>query len=104
MSLLEPMVTASFLSTLFLASAVQVAAQPVDGKACCDCETSSLAQLSFAKRVIASPYSILNLDRLRVNVIKGLNIFEVISSPAENDVSTMYIASVGVGSPPTSCK
>ena len=88
------MVAPSFLSTLFFA--LGVAAHTVERKA-------SLSKLRFTKRVSASLYNIANLDRLRVNAIKGFNNFEVINSSAEN-AGTTYIASVGVGQPPTTCK
>ena len=88
------MITPSFLSTLFFALAV--AAQTVEQKA-------PFSQLRFSKRVSSSLYNIANLDRLRVNAIKGFKDFEVINSPAEN-VGIAYIASVGVGLPPTTCK
>ena len=84
----------SFLSTLFFALAV--AAQTVEARA-------PLSQLRFSKRVSSSLYNIANLDRLRVNAIKGFKDFEVINSPAEN-VGIAYIASVGVGLPSTTCK
>ena len=88
------MVAPSFLSTLFFS--LVVAAQTVEQKA-------SLSQLRFAKRVSANLNNIVNLDRLRVNAIKGFNNFGVISSSADN-VGVTYIASVGVGRPPTNCK
>jgi hypothetical protein len=88
------MVAPFFLSALFFALAA--AAQTIERKA-------SLSQLRFSKRVSASLYNIVNLDRLRVNAIKGFNVFEVINSSAEN-IGVTYIASVGVGRPPTICK
>ena len=88
------MVATSFLSTLFIALAV--AAKPVERKA-------SAPTLSFTKHV--SGGDIVELDRLRIDLFKGIDIFGpgISSSPAENRAVT-YIASVGVGSPPTYCK
>ena len=89
------MVATSFLSTLFIALAV--AAKPVERKA-------SAPTLSFTKHV--SGGDIVKLDRLRIDLFKGIDsIFGpgISSSPAENRAVT-YIASVGVGSPPTYCK
>ena len=92
------MVAVSFLSTLL---ALAVAAHPVEQKA-------SLVQLRFAKRVRTGPNNIVKQDRLRVNNIKagkaqGLENRAAISSPADNQIVS-YVASVGVGSPPTKCK
>jgi cathepsin E len=92
------MVAASFLSTLFFALALAVAAHPVEQKA-------SRAQLRFVKRVNHNP---VKQDQLRVNSIigkagKGLSNREVINSPADNRAVT-YIASIGVGNPATNCK
>jgi hypothetical protein len=89
------MVAPSFLSTLFFALAV--AAQTVERKAL-------PSQLRFTKRVSASLYNIVNLDRLRVNAIKGFNVFEVFSNSSAENIGVSYIVSVGVGSPPTICK
>lgn len=90
------MVATSFLSTLFLALAV--AAKPVERRA-------TLAQLSFTKHVGGG--DVFKLDRLRVEILKRIEgVLEFgpgISSPAENR-AVSYIASVGVGSPPTYCK
>ena len=89
------MVAASILSTFLLAFAV--AANPVERRA-------TLSQLSFTKHV--SQGDLLKLDRLRVDILKrviGNTFGPGISSPAENRGVT-YIASVGVGSPPTNCK
>jgi hypothetical protein len=78
------MVAASFLSSLFLALAV--AASPFEKRA-------PLAKLSFAKRVTAN----------MVGRDQGLKSRAVINSQADNRAIT-YIATVGVGSPPTNCK
>ena len=93
------MVAASFLSTLLLALAV--AAQPVEHKAL-------LAKLPFTRRVSTGLNNIVKQDRLRVNNFKagkvqGLENRAAVSSPADNHIVS-YIASVGVGSPPTKCK
>ena len=87
------MVATSFLSTLFIALAV--AAKPVERKA--------LPQLSFTKLI--SGGDLFKLDRLRIDLFKGIDFFGpgISSSPAENRAVT-YVASVGVGSPPTYCK
>ena len=91
------MVATSFLSTLLLALAV--AAKPIE-------ERAPLQQLSFSKHV--SGGNLFKLDRLRVvGLLKKIeSIFGPgpgISSPAENR-AVSYIATVGVGSPPTNCK
>ena len=93
------MVAAFFLSTLLLALAV--AAQLVERKA-------SLAKLPFTRHVSTGLNNIVKQDRLRVNYIKAgkvrcLENRAAISSPAVNHVVS-YVASVGVGSPPTKCK
>ena len=90
------MVAVSFLSTLFLALAVF--AKPVEQR------DASLPQLSFAKLVRGG--DVVNLDRQRVDHIKGIDTFgpgSGKSSPADNRAVT-YVATVGVGSPPTNCK
>ena len=88
------MVAASFLSTFFLALAV--AANPVERSA------SSLTRLPFARRVNDGVFNVLKLDQLRANFLSGFGIKEF-SSPATN-IGFRYVASVGVGDPPTFCK
>lgn len=90
------MLAASFLSTLFFF--IAVAAHPVE-------RAASLPQLSFTKRVGDGLYNIVEQDLLRANFIKGIDIdiFGVFSSGAENR-AVSYVASVGVGSPPTNCR
>ena len=93
------MVAASFLSTFFLALAV--AANPVERK-------TSLAQLRFARRVSANSNNFFRQDQLRAKFLKGgksqgVENRAVVNSQADNRAVT-YIASVGVGSPPTNCK
>ena len=88
------MVVASFLSILFLSFAV--AAETVK-------QAESLSKLFLTKRVSAIR-NIVNLDRLRVNNIMGYEVFNVISSSAEIVNATAYLATIGVGCPPTNCK
>ena len=93
------MVAASFLSTLFFALAV--AASPLEKKA-------SLPKLRLTKRVSTNPGNLVKLDRLRANNIKAAKVpsvenRDVINSPAENR-AVIYVASIGVGSPPTNCE
>jgi hypothetical protein len=89
------MVATSFLSTLFIALAV--AAKPVERR------DASLPTLSFSKRVTDG--NLMKLDHSRIDFLKGIHIFGpgISSSPATNKAVT-YVASVGVGSPPTYCK
>ena len=67
-------------------------------------------KLSFAKLISTSTTKLVKHDRLRVNNMKagkarGLkNRAGIISSPATNDYVVSYVASVGVGDPPTNCK
>ena len=90
------MVAASFLPTLFLSLAV--AAEPVE-------KAESLTKLLLTRRVGANANrDIVNLDRLRVNKIMGCDIFDVASSSADSVNASVYLATVGVGCPPTNCK
>lgn len=95
------MVAAFLLPTLLLALAV--AAQPVEQTA----PETSLVKLAFKKQV-GNGSNIFKLDRLRTNSMKAgkaqaLENRAGISSPAENR-AVAYVASVGVGDPPTYCK
>ena len=92
------MVVASFFSTLFFALAVVARAHPVE-------RSESLPHLSFTKHIIDEIFNIVEQDLLRVKLIKGLDLHDIFgfNSPAVNRAVT-YIASVGVGSPPTYCK
>jgi hypothetical protein len=85
------MVAASFLSTLLLL-ALAVAAKPVEKR-------TSLPSLSFVKRLGTGLKNIIKLDQLRLFNLLG---FEVVA-PADNR-AVSYVASVGVGFPPTFCK
>ena len=90
------MVAASFLPTLFLSLAV--AAEPVE-------KAESLTKLLLTRRVGANANrDIVNLDRLRVNKIMGCDIFDVTRSSADSVNASVYLATVGVGCPPTNCK
>ena len=86
----------SFFSTLFFALAV--AAHPVE-------RSGSLPTLSFTRHIIDEVFNIVEQDLLRASFIKGIDIFHIfgISTPAVNKAVT-YVASVGVGDPPTYCK
>jgi cathepsin E len=91
------MVATSFLSTLLLA--LTVVAKPVERRA-------SLAELPFIKLVTGG--NICKLDQLRAKLFKEIGLPDIFgpgiaSSPAENR-AVSYIATVGVGSPPTNCK
>jgi cathepsin E len=97
------MVAASLLSTLLFALAV--VAQPAK-------PTTSQVKLGFSKRIISTgtgPINLVEQDRLRANYLKAGNPqalqgrSAVLSSPADNR-AVSYIATVGVGSPPTNCK
>ena len=96
------MVAASLLSTFFFALAA--VAQPVE-------QPTSQVKLAFSKRIDTStgPVNLVEQDRLRVNHLKAgkdqglVGRSAVLSSPADNR-AVSYIATVGVGSPPTNCK
>ena len=92
------MLAASFrvLPTLLLSLAIQVAAEPVE-------RAESFTKLLLTKRVGANR-NIVNLDRLRVNNIMGYDIFDAISTSADSVNASVYLATVGVGCPPTNCK
>ena len=85
-----------FFSTLFLGLAVT--AHPVE-------RAGPLVQLSFTKYIINEVFNIVEQDLLRAKFHKGIDILDIfgLSSPAVNR-AVSYIASVGVGSPPTYCK
>ena len=87
------MLAPSLLSTLFFTLAV--ATCPFERK-------TSFAKLPFQKRFSESEdyLDIVRGDRRRADIFKGN---EVYSSPAKN-IAVSYVASVGVGSPPTTCK
>ena len=92
------MVAASLLSTLLLALAI--AAKPVE-------QNASLVKLAFVKRVSTGTTILVKQDRLRVNNIKAGKVQglenRADSAPAENRAIS-YVASIGVGNPPTDCK
>ena len=88
------MVAASLLSILL---ALAVAAKPVERDA-----SPSLVKLPFAKRVSTGTTNIVSQDVLRLKNIKGGK-NQGLSAPAENK-AIEYVASVGVGNPPTYCK
>ena len=91
------MVAASLLSTLL---ALAIAAKPVK-------QNSSLVKLAFVKRVSTGTTILVKQDRLRVNNIKAGKVQglenHADSAPAENRAIS-YVASIGVGYPPTDCK
>ena len=89
------MVAAS-LFTFFLSLAV-AAAKPLE-------QAASFTKLLLTKRTVTGSRNIVNMDRLRVNNIIGHDIFDVISTSAENVNASVYLATVGVGCPPTNCK
>lgn len=90
------MVVVSFLSTIFLALAVT--AHPVE-------RGESLPHLRFTKHIIDGVFNIIDQDLLRAKYFKEFDIFGFYGSdsPAVNK-AVSYIASVGVGFPPTYCK
>lgn len=97
------MIHATLLTTVFLALAV--AANPVVVK-------RSLVTLPVSRSINLKGKSILEHDQLRAQALrtKGEAIASgvsrrsaVISSQATNE-AVSYIASIGVGSPPTQCK
>ena len=90
------MVVASFVSALFFALAV--VAHPV--------ERTALAKLSFTVRIGDGVFNLVELDLLRLgSIIKGIesDVFKIFNTQTDNRATT-YVASVGVGSPPTNCK
>ena len=90
------MVAAAILSTLLLFLAAS--AKPVEQR-----DTSLAAQLAFVKLVTVG--NLVSQAQLRLDKIKGINNGPAkgINSPADNR-AVSYIATVGVGSPPTNCK
>lgn len=90
------MLATSFLSTLFLALAAT--AHPVE-------RADSFPQLSFTKSISDQVFNIVEQDLLRAGFFQGINFANIfgVNSPALNKAVT-YVASVGVGSPPTNCK
>ena len=95
------MVAASLLSTLLLA--LFVAAQPTAVK-------NSLVRLPFVKRISdAGPHNLIKQDQLRIQGLKAnAEGFDVLTSrqlnSGANNQAASYVASVGVGNPPTQCK
>ena len=91
------MVASSFVSALFFA--LTVVAHPFE-------RTPSLPHLAFTVRVGKGVCKIVDQDRLRFGSMnKGIesDIFKIFNTQTDNR-ATMYVASVGVGSPPTNCK
>ena len=97
------MVFATLLTTIFLTLAV--AAEPIPVK-------RSLVTLPISRRINLNGINILEHDQLRAKALKatgearaaGLSDrASVINSQAENQ-AVSYVASIGVGSPPTQCK
>ena len=76
------MVAAAIVSTLLLFLAASATGKPVEQRD----TVASLVQLPFVKRVT-----------VRQAQAEGIN------TPADN-IAVSYIATVGVGSPPTNCK
>ena len=89
------MVAASILSTLLLI--VAASANPVEQR------DASLPQLAFVK--VVNGGNIVSQAQSQLNKIMGINAGPAkgINSPADNR-AVSYIATVGVGSPPTNCK
>ena len=93
------MVAASFVSALFFALAV--VAHPVERTA-----SDTLARLPFAIRIGKGVFKLVEQDLLRFgSIINGIesDIFKIFNTQTDNRATT-YVASVGVGSPPTNCK
>ena len=90
------MVAASFVSALFFA--LTVVAHPFE-------RTPSLNRLAFTVRVGKGACKIADQDRLRFGSMnKGIESERKIFNTQTDNRATMYVASVGVGSPPTNCK
>ena len=88
------MVAAPILSTLLLI--VAASANPVEQR------DASLPQLAFVK--VVNGGNIVSQAQSQLNKIMGINgPAEGINSQADNRVVS-YIATVGVGCPPTNCK
>ena len=89
------MVAAAIVSTLLLFLAAS--AKPVEQR------DTPLAQLSFVKLVTVG--NLVSQAQSRLNRMKGIDNgpAEGINTPADNR-AVSYIATVGVGSPPTNCK
>ena len=93
------MVVVSFFSTLLFSLAVT--AHPVERA-----PGSFPQSLGFTKYIIDEVFNIVEQDLLRIDFIKGIyvDIFGL-NSPAVNiALPAVYIATVGVGKPPTNCK
>jgi hypothetical protein len=88
---------ASFFSTLFFALAVT--AHPVERA------PGPFPQTGFTKHIIDEVFNIVEQDLRRIDFIKGIDIFDIfgLNSPAVNR-AVSYIATIGVGNPPTNCK
>jgi cathepsin E len=92
------MVFATLLTTVLLALAASVAANPIIVK-------KSLVTLPISRRINLNGINILEHDQLRAKALKAKGVAgtarrAVISSQAENE-AVSYIASIGVGSPAT---
>ena len=87
------MIAASFLFTLFLTLAIRVNA------------TSSVTSpLTKVVNPGPHPQALIIADQLRMNYLKGYRVFDISSTSAKVVNATGYVASVGVGCPPTFCK
>ena len=97
------MVFATLLTTVFLALAV--AADPIPVK-------RSLVTLPIARRINLNGINILEHDQLRAKALKatgearaaGLSDRGIVSPSFAENEGVSYVASIGVGSPPTQCK
>ena len=87
------MVAAFSLATLLFASAI--AAKPV-------VERNQLVKLALTRNRSHSVFAVAQ-DRHRAESLSNPGA-RIISSQAENQQSTAYLATVGVGNPPTNCK
>ena len=97
------MVFATLLTTVFLALAV--AADPIPVK-------RSLVTLPISRRINLNGRNILEHDQLRAKALKargearaaGLSDRGIVSPSFAENEGVSYVASIGVGSPPTQCK
>ena len=91
------MVAASFMFALFFALAV--VAHPVERTV-----SESLQKLSFTRHFGKNVCSLVEHDLLQFRSMIKSDIFtKIFNTPAIN-TAVNYVASVGVGSPPTNCK
>ena len=88
------MVTASLLATSLFALAIVIAAKPV-------LERKSPMKLAVTKRHSSANYNVLERDRRRINSLgrRAGGIDTLFLSQG-----AFYIATVGIGQPPTTCK